>query len=82
MVLGYEDLADSYIFSGDWSTENPATISASQSDYAMSSIFAIVQGEVHIFGGDIDGRRVNFNQRRLPCRSGLGNLCRKPESGS
>jgi hypothetical protein len=50
----------SYLQSGDGTSQISATINAPQNDYAEYAAFALVKGELHIFGGWIDGNKVLF----------------------
>ena len=61
-VLGFEYLADSYIFSGDGMTKNSATITPNYNQYAYSCPFAFVKGELYLFGGVRDVHRVNYSK--------------------
>jgi hypothetical protein len=46
--------------SGDGISQTSATINAPQNDYADYAAFALVKGELHIFGGMSDGFKVLF----------------------
>ena len=50
----------SYVQIGDGSSQTLATINAPQNDYANNAFFALVKGELHIFGGLSDGYKVLF----------------------
>ena len=58
LVFGYEDLGDSYIFSGDGLTKSSPNIFAPQTDYMKKSVSAIVKGEMYIFGTYQDDQKV------------------------
>ena len=58
VITNYVD--ESYLQSGDGSSQISATINASQFDYADYAAFALVKGELHIFGGYSDGYKVLF----------------------
>jgi hypothetical protein len=49
---------NSYLQSGDGSSQISATIMASENGYASDAAFSLVNGELHIFGGDSDGNKV------------------------
>ncbi|CBY12720.1 unnamed protein product [Oikopleura dioica] len=53
-----EDLSASYLTSGDGSTQVAAKISAPSNDYTRYAKHALVNGEVHIFGGSTDYKRI------------------------
>ena len=53
-------MADSYVFSGDGLTNNSATIEAAGKNYAIDSAFAVVQGQLYIFGGYNDYQKVKL----------------------
>ncbi|CAG5077711.1 Oidioi.mRNA.OKI2018_I69.PAR.g8794.t1.cds [Oikopleura dioica] len=57
-VLGFEYLADSYIFSGNGMTKNSATITPNFNNYAGYCPYAFVQGELYLFGGVRDKHRI------------------------
>lgn len=61
-------LTQSHIISGDGLTKSTPVISAPSENYAENSIFAVVTGELFIFGGESDDQKVNFlkifNHRR------------------
>jgi len=59
LVILY-DLSASYLTSGDGSTKVAAKISAPSNDYTKYAKHALVNGEVHIFGGYSDKRKVFF----------------------
>jgi hypothetical protein len=44
--------------SGDGTSQISATINAPQNDYARDAAFALVKGELHIFGGYSDNYKV------------------------
>jgi len=48
----------SYLQSGDGISQTSATINAPQNDYADYAAFALVKGELHIFGGLSDGFKI------------------------
>ncbi|CBY15368.1 unnamed protein product [Oikopleura dioica] len=48
----------SYLQSGDGSSQISATINAPDNDYARSSAHALVNGKLHIFGGDSDSKKI------------------------
>jgi hypothetical protein len=50
----------SYLQSGDGSSQISATINAPRNDYADEAAFALVKGELIIFGGWSDGYKVLF----------------------
>ncbi|CBY11691.1 unnamed protein product [Oikopleura dioica] len=52
------DLSASYLTSGDGSSKVTAKISAPRNDYTSGAKHALVNGEVHIFGGDTDNRKI------------------------
>ena len=60
LVLGFDYLSDSYVLSGDGLTENSATIKAAEINYAERSAFAVVQGQMYIFGGWNDRQMVKL----------------------
>jgi hypothetical protein len=49
----------SYLQSGDGSSQISATINAPQNDYAQAP-YALVKGQLHIFGGISDYYKVQF----------------------
>ena len=51
---------ESYLQSGDGISQTSATINAPQNNYAEYAAFALVKGELHIFGGYSDGYKVLF----------------------
>ena len=53
-------IRDSLLQIGDGSSQISATINAPQSNYAYNAAFALVNGELHIFGGYSDGFKVLF----------------------
>ncbi|CAG5104914.1 Oidioi.mRNA.OKI2018_I69.chr1.g1666.t1.cds [Oikopleura dioica] len=58
LVLGFDDMANSYVLSGDGLTKNSAFITASETNYAELSAFAVVKGESYIFGGSSDDKKI------------------------
>ena len=58
MVLGFSDFGDSYVFSGNGLTKNSANIEAAGLDYTEDSAFAVVKGQMYIFGGLTDSYKV------------------------
>ncbi|CAG5104751.1 Oidioi.mRNA.OKI2018_I69.chr1.g1505.t1.cds [Oikopleura dioica] len=58
LVLGGANFPDSYIFSGDGLTRNSPSISVPRSDYVFGSAFAVMQGEMYIFGGIEDNHKI------------------------
>jgi hypothetical protein len=50
----------SYLQSGDGSSQISPTINAPANNYANAAAFALVKGELHIFGGYSDGYKVLF----------------------
>ena len=59
LVISY-DFVGSYLQSGDGSSQISATINAPENDYAEYAAHALVNGELHIFGGYNDGNKVLF----------------------
>jgi hypothetical protein len=60
-ILVIPDSIDkSYLQSGDGSSQISATINAPDNKYAEYAAFALVKGELHIFGGYYDGYKVLF----------------------
>jgi hypothetical protein len=53
-------IVGSYLQRGDGSSQISATINAPQNDYANYAAHALVKGELHIFGGWSDGKKVLF----------------------
>jgi hypothetical protein len=51
---------ESYLQSGDGSSQISATINAPANNYANEAAHALVNGELHIFGGKSDGFKVLF----------------------
>jgi hypothetical protein len=51
---------ESYLQSGDGSSQISATINAPDKSYAESAAHAFVNGKLHIFGGYYDGYKVLF----------------------
>jgi hypothetical protein len=45
---------------GDGSSQINATINTPENYYAYRAAFALVKGELHIFGGNYDGYKVLF----------------------
>ena len=62
LVLGYDNLEDSYIFSEDGITKKSASITAPFEKFAKDSIFAVVRGEMFIFGGYSDRQKVTASR--------------------
>jgi hypothetical protein len=52
---------ESYLQSGDGTSQISATINAPINNYAHEAAHALVKGELHIFGGYTDGYRVLFS---------------------
>ncbi|CBY32661.1 unnamed protein product [Oikopleura dioica] len=52
------DLSASYLTSGDGSSKVAAKISAPRNDYTTVAKHALVNGQVHIFGGSTDNRKI------------------------
>ena len=50
----------SYLQNGDGASQVSATINASENDYANYAAHALVNGELHLFGGGSDRRKVLF----------------------
>ena len=50
----------SYLQRGDGSSQISATINAPEYNYAYYAAFALVKGELHIFGGNSDNYKVLF----------------------
>jgi hypothetical protein len=50
----------SYLQRGNGSSQISATINAPENHYADNAAFALVNGELHIFGGLPDGYKVLF----------------------
>jgi hypothetical protein len=50
----------SYLQSGDGTSQISATINAPDNSYADYAAFALVKGELHIFGGESDSYKVLF----------------------
>ena len=55
-----EYVDESYLQRGDGSSQISATINAPENNYAHDVATALVNGEVHIFGGRSDGYKVLF----------------------
>ena len=55
----------SYLQSGEGTSQISATINAPENDYAYHAAHALVNGELHIFGGWTDGYKVLFNKYKL-----------------
>jgi hypothetical protein len=55
-----ENIDESYFQSGDGSSQISATINEQDDDYAYYAAFALVKGQLHIFGGDSDNYKVLF----------------------
>ena len=60
LVLGWDDLTDSFIFSGDGATKSSAFIDASHDSYAKNSAFSLVKGDMYIFGGQTDFQKAKI----------------------
>ena len=54
------DLSKSYISNGDGSSKKTVQLSAPSNDYAHLARSAVVQGKLHLFGGDTDNKRVSL----------------------
>ncbi|CBY31067.1 unnamed protein product [Oikopleura dioica] len=52
------DLSASYLTSGDGSSKITAKISAPSNDYTRNAKHALVNGQLHIFGGSTDNRKI------------------------
>jgi len=48
----------SYLQSGEGYSQISATIYAPEDNYAYEAVFCLVNGELHIFGGDSDGNKI------------------------
>jgi hypothetical protein len=57
LVIPYS-ISGSYLQRGDGSSQISATINVPQNDYADDAAFALVNGELHIFGGYSDYYKV------------------------
>ena len=55
-----DPIDESYLQSGDGSSQISATINAPVNEYARQAAHALVNGELHIFGGNSDGYKVLF----------------------
>jgi len=72
LVIPYSIRRGSYLQSGDGSSQISATINAPKNDYADYAAFALVKGELHIFGGRSDGFKIarldscSFNKLPAP----------------
>ena len=53
-------IGESYLQSGDGSSQISATINASEDRYAGNAAHALVNGELHIFGGTSDPNQVKL----------------------
>jgi hypothetical protein len=53
-------IGESYLQSGDGSSQISATINAPDGDYADDAAHALVNGELHIFGGWTNSYKVRF----------------------
>ena len=62
LVLGYDYLGDSYIFSGDGLTKTSALIYAHGVYNVEDSAFAVVRGEMIIFGGFQEPQQVTLSK--------------------
>jgi hypothetical protein len=51
---------ESYLQSGDGTSQISATINAPENNYAHDSAHALVKGELHVFGGRSDNYKVMF----------------------
>ena len=58
MIL--RDLNKSYITNGDGSSKKSVQIGAPSNIYAKYAKSAVVQGNLHLFGGTLDKKRVSF----------------------
>jgi hypothetical protein len=56
VITEYAD--ESFLQSGDGSSRISATINAPENYYARNAAFALVNGDLHIFGGKSDGYKV------------------------
>ena len=54
------DLSKSYITNGDGSSKKTVQISAPSNGYAYGAKSAVVQGKLHLFGGNTDRKKVSF----------------------
>ena len=52
------DLSASYLTSGDGSSKVAAKLAAPSNDYTQFAKHAVVKGQLHIFGGNTDKRKV------------------------
>ena len=60
-ILFIPDLIEeSYLQSGDGTSQISATINTPQYNYAEKAAFALVKGKLHVFGGWSDGKKVLF----------------------
>ena len=60
-ILVIPDSIDkSYLQSGDGTSQINATINAPENKYANFAAYALVKGQLHIFGGDSDNYKVMF----------------------
>jgi hypothetical protein len=60
-ILVIPDYVDeSFLQSGDGSSQISATINAPGNEYAQEAAHALVKGELHVFGGSSDGYQVLF----------------------
>jgi len=50
---------ESYLQSGDGTSQISATINATENNYGQEAAFALVNGELHIFGGVSDGYKIS-----------------------
>ncbi|CBY41050.1 unnamed protein product [Oikopleura dioica] len=57
LVIPYK-VDESYLQSGDGSSQISATINAPRNDYAQSAAYALVNGILHIFGGYSDYKKI------------------------
>jgi hypothetical protein len=55
-----DPIDESYLQSGDGTSQISATINAPENNYAERAAHALVNGELHIFGGYYDGYKVLF----------------------
>ncbi|CBY15693.1 unnamed protein product [Oikopleura dioica] len=57
LVIPYS-VDESYLQSGDGSSQISATINAPENNYAYYAAYALVNGKLHIFGGDSDDTKI------------------------
>ena len=68
-------VAQNYLQRGDGSSQIYATINAPTNGYANGAAFALVNGELHVFGGNSDSNKVLFcltNQKYEICKKIIG----------